>query len=162
MAGWTALALLVIAPLVAMQFTSEVHWTGGDFLFAAVLFGLVGLGLELAARHSGGKPYVWASGLAIMAAFLTVWINLAVGIIGNEDNPMNLMFFGVLAVALGGAIIARFRAAGMRKAMYAAGIAQIAVFAAAAFMGALIPVVTLFFTALWLAAAALYGKARRP
>ena len=96
-----------------------------------------------------------------MAAFLTVWINLAVGIIGNEDNPMNLMFFGVLAVAMGGAIIARFRAAGMRKAMYAAGIAQIAVFAAAAFMGALIPVVTLFFTALWLAAAALYGKARR-
>ena len=39
----------------------------------------------------------------MIGAFLTIWVNLAVGMIGAEDNPYNLLFIGLLvAVALGG------------------------------------------------------------
>ena len=35
--------LLMLTPAVAMQFTDEVNWTVGDFIFAALMFGSVGL-----------------------------------------------------------------------------------------------------------------------
>ena len=38
--------------------------------------------------------------MAIVAAFLLIWINLAVGINGSEDNPANLMYGGVLTVGV--------------------------------------------------------------
>jgi hypothetical protein len=44
-----------------------------------------------------------------VAAFILIWMNLAVGIIGSEDNPANLMYGGVLAVAIVGAFMVRFR-----------------------------------------------------
>jgi hypothetical protein len=47
--------------------------------------------------------------------------------IGSEGDPYNLLFFGVILVALAGAVIARFRAGGMAAAMAAAAIAHVAV-----------------------------------
>lgn len=37
--AWAIGGLMLLTPLVAMQFTSEVNWTGSDFIFAAVLIG---------------------------------------------------------------------------------------------------------------------------
>ena len=51
-------------------------------------------------------------------------MNLAVGIIGTEDNPANLMYGGVLAVGIVGAIIARFQPHGMARALVATALAQ--------------------------------------
>jgi len=62
--------------------------------------------------------------MAVAAALFRVWINMAVGMVGNEDNPVNLMYFGVLAVGVIGAIIARLRPRGMANAMFAMAIAQ--------------------------------------
>ena len=36
-AGWSAVGLILLTPLAAMQITSEVAWDAQDFLFAAVL-----------------------------------------------------------------------------------------------------------------------------
>jgi hypothetical protein len=77
--------------------------------------------------RSGSIAFRAASGIAVLAAFLLVWTNLAVGMIGSEDNPYNLLFGGVLAIALVGSIAARFRAAGMAIATAAAGVAQIGI-----------------------------------
>ena len=55
---------------------------------------------------------------------MLVWINLAVGIIGSEDNPANLMYGGVLAVGVAGAVAARFRPGGMARALAATALAQ--------------------------------------
>ena len=57
--------------------------------------------------------------VAALGAFFLVWVNGAVGIIGNEENQANLLFFGVLAVAVVGSLIARFRAKGMALTFYA-------------------------------------------
>jgi hypothetical protein len=51
-------------------------------------------------------------------------MNLAVGVIGTEDDPANLMYVGVLAVGIIGAIIARFRPHGMARTLFATALAQ--------------------------------------
>jgi hypothetical protein len=117
--GWAVPVGLLLVPWLARW-----PWTASDFIFAAAMFGVVGGTFELAVRASGNLAYRGGVAVALATAFLLGWINLAVGIIGNEDNPLNLMFFGVIAAALIGSIIARFRAAGMARAMTVAAVIQ--------------------------------------
>ncbi len=63
-------------------------------------------------------------GVALATAFILVWINLAVGLIGTEDDRANSMYVGVLAVGIIGAIVARFQPHGMTRALFATGLAQ--------------------------------------
>lgn len=158
--AWGTAAALVALPLVAMQFTDEVNWTPADFAFAAAMIGGVGVAFELAVRVSANHCYRAGAALALAAAFLLVWINLAVGIIGSEDNPANLLYAGVLGVGLVGVLLARFRPQGMALAMLATGLAQIAVavIAAAAGLGFTGPI-TVFFGGLWLTSAWLFRRA---
>ena len=131
----TALSILLL-PAVAMQFTDEVKWDAPAFLvLGALLFAACGT-IELAARASASLAYRFAVGIALVAAFLLIWMNLAAGIIGDEDNPANLMFGAVLLTALAGAFIARFRPGGMARALAAAAAAQILVAAIALALGA--------------------------
>jgi hypothetical protein len=93
-AAWTVAALMLLLPLVAMRFTDEVSWDETDFILAGALIGGAGLTFELAARATANHAYRAAVGVALAAAFLLIWLNLAVGIVGTEDNPFNLMFGG--------------------------------------------------------------------
>jgi hypothetical protein len=158
-------ALLLLAPLVAMQFTDEVNWDAADFALAgAMLFGACGA-YELAARMTANHAYRAAVAIAIVAALILVWINLAVGVIGTEDNPANLMYGGVLAVGVVGACIARLRPQGMMRVLVAMALAQaaVAVIALIGGLGSTGPNLGLtgFFAALWLASAWLFRKAAR-
>lgn len=124
MAGWASAAVLLLIPLVAMQFTDEVKWDVFDFAaFGSMLLG-AGVLCELAVRMTFNAAYRFAVGIAVAAAFLLIWVNLAVGIIGSEDNPANLMYAAVLAIAAVGAVIGRFQPAGMARALSAAALAQ--------------------------------------
>lgn len=159
---WGLAALMLLAPLVAMQFTREVAWGPLDFaVFGAMLATACGA-FELAVRMSGSFAYRAAAGVGIAAAFLLVWVNLAVGFIGDAGNPANLMFGGVLAVAIIGGAIAQFRSGGMVRVMAATALAQalagvIAVASLGESMFLLVP--TGFFVGLWLVSAALFRKA---
>ncbi|MCI0605272.1 hypothetical protein L0156_19980 [bacterium] len=51
-------------------------------------------------------------------------MNLAVGLIGNEENLANLMYIGVLAVGLISTAIARLEPGGMARALFAMALAQ--------------------------------------
>ena len=124
---WSIPVALLLLPAVAMQFTDEVDWNAFDFIFATVMFGSVGLVVELTVRSSRSIAFRAAVALALAAAFLIIWINGAVGIFGDEDHPANVMFGAVLAVAVLGSIAALFRAPGMAIAMFAAAVAQLAV-----------------------------------
>jgi len=158
---WGGAALLLLAPLVAMQFTTEVAWTGSDFVTFGIMLAVVVGGVELAVRLSRHYAYRAASGVALVAGFLLVWMNLAVGIIGNENNPLNMMYGGVLATGLLGAAIGRFRPAGMARAMIAMAAAQVLVAAVAQAAGHFTWVLTAVFVALWLGSAWLYRDAAR-
>ena len=79
-AGWSLLAALLALPAVAMRFTGEVVWTPLDFAAAAILLGALGFGFELIVRMSAAPRVRVALALALLAAFLTIWAELAVGI----------------------------------------------------------------------------------
>jgi hypothetical protein len=68
--------------------------------------------------------YRLALALALTTAFLLVWLSLGVGIIGRDGDPANLMYLGVLAVGILGAVIARLRPRGMARALFAMAFAQ--------------------------------------
>jgi hypothetical protein len=168
-AAWGIAALILLLPLIAMQFTAEVHWDETDFAFAGALILGTGVTYELAARRTRHSAYRAAVGVALAAAFILVWMNAAVGIIGSEDDHANLMYGGVLAVGIIGAIVARFQPDGMARALVATALAQALVAAIALVAGLGAPgsgpleIVALngFFAALWLISAWLFRKAAR-
>jgi hypothetical protein len=78
------------------------------------------------------RAYQLASGLALLAAFLIVWLNAAAGLIGMEDDdPTNLLYAGVLVVGCVGATLARFQPRGLAKALLVTALAQLLVGAVA-------------------------------
>jgi hypothetical protein len=159
--AWGVAGALLLVPLAAMQFTQKVRWTISDFLFAALLIGGVGLALELAVRISTSTSYRAGAALGLAAGVLLIWANGAVGYIGNEDNPYNLAFFGVIAIAFVGALVSGFKAKGMACTMLAAGIAHAAVGVGGAPNDPRTLPITLVFVAMWLGSAQLFQKAAR-
>lgn len=121
--GWSGAALLLTVPLIAMQYSDEVVWTGSDFVFAGTMFLVAGILFELGVRASGSLAYRFGVAVAIAAGFLTIWVNAAVAIFADE-GPHNLIFFIVVLIALAASAVARFRAAGMARAMVVAAFAQ--------------------------------------
>jgi hypothetical protein len=116
---WAAMvALIMLAPLLAFD------WPPFAFAFWGALLLGAELTYELIARK-GSAAYRVATGIAVAAALVLVWMNAAVGIIG--DGPVNLMYLGVLAVGFVGALIARFQPRGMALALFATAVAQMSV-----------------------------------
>ena len=153
--------MLLLLPALAMQFTSEVDWTVGDFIFAALLIGVVGISYELTVRVTRNWAHRGAIAAALAATFLTIWANGAVGMIGDENNPYNLLFPGVILLALAGAVVARFRPAGMAVAMSVAATAQASLGIVGAFTDLSGGIFSTMFAGLWLLSAALFQKAAR-
>ncbi|MEG3182009.1 hypothetical protein [Sphingomonas sp. LT1P40] len=164
-ARWSAAAGLLTIPAIAMQFTEEVQWTASDFIVMGGLLAIILGAYEWLSSRSNAMAYRVAAGVTVLGVFLLIWLNLAVGIIGSENNDANLMFAGVIAVITGGACIAHFRAEGMGWTLIAAAVSQVVV-GAIALIGDLgtdgrawprdVIVLSGFFTGLWLVAATLF------
>lgn len=77
---WGVIAALLLLPLVAMQFTTEVNWGAEDFVAAAILLGGTGLALETAARVLVDPRKRTVAAVAIIGLLLLVWAELAVGL----------------------------------------------------------------------------------
>ncbi|CAN5684206.1 hypothetical protein BH23PSE2_BH23PSE2_07930 [soil metagenome] len=80
--AWIGLAtgLLLVVPLVAMQFTNEVNWGPEDFIVMGVLLFATASLFVLVARKLARK-YLPAAGVLFAAAFFFLWAELAVGIL---------------------------------------------------------------------------------
>ncbi len=168
--GWTLVAALLITPAVAMRFTEAVQWTMSDFLFAGII--LIGAGViaELAVRASGAWSYRIGAGLAVLASMLLIWINGAVGIIGSEDHPANLLYLGVVLAAFVGGVVSRFNAGGLSQSMIIAAVIQVVIGVVAVLRGwgegsenwpQPVIVLSIVFGLIWLASAALFRRAGR-
>ena len=120
---------------------------------------------------SGRVAYRIGVGVALAASLLEIWINLAVGIVGSADNPVNQGFYGVVAAAAACAFTARLEAAGMARAMLATAAVQALLALAVATapstardepMGALgVLALSTVFAALWLLSAASFHRSAR-
>ena len=163
LAVWGTAAGLLMIPAIAMQLGAEgVHWTAFDFVVMGTLLGSCCAAYELATRMSGNTLYRLGFAVAIALGFLLVWINLAVGIIGGEDNLANAVFAGVLLVGAIGALLGQLRAAGMARAMVATGIAQLLAGGYALALGSMEGgMLSAAFAVMWFTSAALFHKAAR-
>lgn len=68
-----AAELLLLAPFIAMRYTSEVNWTAMDFMAMGVMLLCTGIGIEFALRLF---KVTWAKAAAVAAvlfAFVMVW-----------------------------------------------------------------------------------------
>tara|TARA_R110000868_G_scaffold383578_8_gene650703 strand:+ start:15357 stop:15926 length:570 start_codon:yes stop_codon:yes gene_type:complete len=122
LAIYTTIILLI--PLIGMQFSEDITWNLFDFIFAgALLFG-TGSSFVLISRLSDNSRYRLALGIGLFTALFLVWANGAVGIIGSEDNPINLLYFGVLLILVFGALISQFKSKGLAIALFITAGAQ--------------------------------------
>lgn len=76
----TGIVIILLFPLIAMQFTDEVKWTALDFVAAAALLLTTGLLCELVLRKVKQLKYrIVLCAVAVFVCFI-VWLELAVGI----------------------------------------------------------------------------------
>ena len=158
---WGGAAGLLLLPLLAMQFTRQVDWGPEDFVLIGVMLAMVCGAYELAVRMNGSRAFRAAVLIAAVGCFLLIWVNLAVGIIGDEDNALNLVYLGVLAVPVLGALLAWGRARRMVWVMTAAAVAQAGAGVVALVNGYVTLPIEAFFIALWLLSARLFHEAGR-
>ena len=125
-------------------------------------------------RRQGGPAmthrtvYGIGVGVALGSGLLLAWGVLAMGVVGAEGDPFDLLYLGVLTIGIVGAVLARFRPQGMVRALVAMALAQVVVAAIALLMGkhqvpvsSVAEIVSLnaFFVALFVGAAWLFQRA---
>ncbi|MDJ0750459.1 MAG: hypothetical protein QNJ11_13315 [Woeseiaceae bacterium] len=147
-----------------------MNWDLLDFLVFGTMLTILMAIVALARRRTRNRAYRGAVLIAVLGAFFLVWVNGAVGIIGHEGNDANLLYFGVLGVAVVGSFVARFKAQGMALVLYATAIAQVlvAAFAITVDLGAAGPiwprdilVMTAIFSVIWVLSGWLFSRAAK-
>ena len=76
-------AVILLVPLVAMQFTDEVDWGIADLIVIGTLLFGAGLIYELIASKVRSRNHRIGIGILLAAAVLYIWAELAVGIFTN-------------------------------------------------------------------------------
>ena len=129
---WALVVALILLIPLAMQFTNEVQW--GEAVAYGVILLAAGGSYELWQwLKTRTRAYRIAFGVGLLGALLLGWVSGAVGIIGSENNPANLMYWAVPAVLLIGSLSSRLKPRGMVRTLFAAALVQM-----------LVPVVALF------------------
>lgn len=78
----STLSLLLI-PLVAMQFTEDVNWSGGDFLIMGILLLSVLCIIEPVRYYITSGRQRTILYLIVLIGFVLLWAEMAVGIFGS-------------------------------------------------------------------------------
>lgn len=123
---WLFIAALIVLIFVAMlfpTFTDEVQ-VGEAMAYASILLvfgGAYELWQWLKTRN---KLYRLAFGLGFGGLLFLGWVSGAVGIIGSENNPVNLMYWGVPVVIFIGSLVSRFQPRGLARTMLTTALVQ--------------------------------------
>lgn len=118
---------LVLVPVAASFFIDGWNWPLAAYAGAWIVFALLGLGYTAMASMGDSVAYSAAIGLGAIGVFLLVWVTGAVGIIGSEENPANVMYIGVLVVGAFGIVLTRLDAMGMTGVMCTVAMTQMLV-----------------------------------
>ncbi|WP_285269343.1 hypothetical protein [Kaistella rhinocerotis] len=76
-------AMLLVLPLVAMQFTKEVNWTVSDFVIGGILlFGTAGI-IDFVLRKVKSRRNRLILSVSVLLVLMLIWAELAVGLFGT-------------------------------------------------------------------------------
>jgi hypothetical protein len=111
----------VLLASLANHFVEGWNWEFLGFVrIGAVIFGF-GLAYELVTRNVDTIAYRTAVGVALVTALALLWGNF---VQMADVNPAAMIYFGVPLVGIIGAVLARFRPAGMMRSLFATALAQ--------------------------------------
>lgn len=75
--------LLLVIPLVAMQFTTEVNWTSSDFAIGGAILFTTAFCIDIVLRKVKTFKSRLILVLITLAILILVWAEMAVGIFGS-------------------------------------------------------------------------------
>ena len=123
---WAVIVVLILLIPLLMQFqpfTDEVQWN--EAIAYAVIFIALGGFYELSRwLKTQSRKYHIAFNGGFLGILLLGWVSGAVGIIGSENQPVNLMYWAVPTILLIGSLISRMKPRGMAYALFAAAAVQ--------------------------------------
>ena len=76
-----SVALILMIPLIAMQFSSDISWGVGDFLLAGALLLAAGFVGNVAVERIVKRSHAMAVIIVLILVLLYVWAELSVGIL---------------------------------------------------------------------------------
>jgi hypothetical protein len=110
-----ALAALMV-PLIASRVVEGWRWGPGAFVFTYALFFATGMAYALIAGRVPVWSYRAAVALALSIGFVVGWATMVH--LSETENPVLLVYYGVLAVGVAGAALARLRPRGLERTAY--------------------------------------------
>jgi len=143
-----------------------MNWDTTDYVIATALFASCALVTWLITRNARSHWHILAGTLAALGALVLVWMQLAVGLIGSGEHPINQAMTLVLAAGAIGSALSRFRASGMRTTMLAVAGTQMTLGALGFILATPdlfsdVFLVTTFFAGIWTGSAFLFHLAYR-
>ncbi len=124
-AAWVLAAAIMLVPVSVQLFSGNFGWSIFDFIGVAIILLAGCLIFDFTARRAPNLSYLAGAGAALAAGFGSLVVNGAVGLVGSEDEPHNLLFLFVLIIAIGGAAIAEGRPSSMARAMFTAALTHV-------------------------------------
>lgn len=76
-------AILMLIPAIAMQYTKEVNWTILDFMVMGTLLLITSLVIEYSLKKIKNSNYKIVIIFGIVLVFLAIWAELAVGLFNS-------------------------------------------------------------------------------
>lgn len=126
-AAWLTAAGLISVPIGVQMIHGPFGWSLSDFIFAAFILSAGCFLFDWAARSAPSLTYLAGAGAGLVAGFGLLVVNGAVGLVGAEDEPHNLLLGVVLLVAICGSVVAQVKPPIMAKAMMAAALTHIVI-----------------------------------
>ena len=80
----SVIAMLLLIPLLAMQFTNEVDWKPFDFAIMGILLLSTGLSIKFVLRKVKSTKHRMLIGGVLLLTLLLIWAELAVGLFGTR------------------------------------------------------------------------------
>jgi len=114
--------LILLIPLFGNRFVDGWNWPPPAFVLLGTLVFGAGLTYQLITRNVDIIAYRAAVGIALMAGLVLMWMNFVQ--MADDVNPHAGWYFPVPVVGIIGAAVARFRSAGMARALFATALAQ--------------------------------------
>ncbi|AIL47208.1 hypothetical protein [Elizabethkingia anophelis] len=80
---YSVAALLLIVPLIGMQFSKEIKWSLLDFIIAGFLLFTTAFSIDSIMRRVKTKAYQFITIALVLITLFLIWAELAVGIFGT-------------------------------------------------------------------------------
>ena len=75
--------IILLIPMMAMQFTDEVNWSFLDFIIMGIMLSITGLALGIIIKKIKDYKYRNIFITIIVMIFLLIWAELGVGLFGT-------------------------------------------------------------------------------